>query len=630
MSLAAKLAPLIGGDVRDDPYTRHLYASDASMYAIEPLAVAFPRDAGDVQALVAACVELGVPVLPRGAGTSLAGQTVGAAVIVDFSRHMNRILEIDGATARVQPGVVQDQLNRAARGHGLMFGPDTSTSNRATIGGMIGNNSAGSHSVRYGSTIDHVESLRVVLADATTPDLAMDARLKPAVAEVLRGVDLTGFPRFWRHSGGYRLDRALRTFPATGGAPAGHPTGGLTGSDPPGGGPAGRPGREGPGGGPAIGYGPDDVDLTKLIVGSEGTLAVVTEATVRLVERPRAKAIAVGHFTSTLAAVAATADALAFDAASVELLDKAILDLSRQRVDYAALSGILAGDPEALLFVEFFGDTPAEVADRVGKLAATWKANGHGYHTLRAVAERDQAAVPAPDTRTTTAPDTQTTTGPGTRTTTGPDTAATTGGGLRLTPHQALTLTGIVALCLAVLVFKLDVGLTAVTVAVILSLASPKANKGAVEKVAWPTVLLICGVVTYVGVLQEIGTVDYVGTSVAAIGIPLLVALLICYVGGVVSAFASTVGILGALVPLAVPLLGTGALGPIAMIAALSVSSAILDVSPFSTTGALLVANVRGMQRDVFYRKLLAYGAVIVVAGPLAAWGVLVAPGWLG
>ncbi|GAA4970992.1 FAD/FMN-containing dehydrogenase/Fe-S oxidoreductase [Nonomuraea thailandensis] len=345
MSLARTLAPLIAGDVRDDPYTRHLYSSDASMYAIEPLAVAFPRHAEDVQALVLACGELGVPVLPRGAGTSLAGQTVGAAVIVDFSRHMNRILEIDGRTARVQPGVVQDQLNRAARRHGLMFGPDTSTSNRATIGGMIGNNSAGSHSILYGSTIDHVQALRVVLADATTPDLATDARLNAAVARILGGLDLSGFPRFWRHSGGYRLDAAARG------------------------------------------------DLTKLIVGSEGTLAVVTEATVGLVDLPKAKAIAVGHFASTPAAIAATADALAFEAASVELLDKAILELSKQRVDYAGLGDILAGEPEALLFVEFFGDTPAEVADRVDKLAAIWKSNGHGYHTLRAVTAQQQAAV---------------------------------------------------------------------------------------------------------------------------------------------------------------------------------------------------------------------------------------------
>ncbi|PZG18443.1 SLC13 family permease [Nonomuraea aridisoli] len=219
---------------------------------------------------------------------------------------------------------------------------------------------------------------------------------------------------------------------------------------------------------------------------------------------------------------------------------------------------------------------------------------------------------------------------PGRRPGDAPATSAPDAGGLRLTAHQALTLTGILALCVAVLAFQLDVGLTAVTVAVVLSLTSPKANKGAVERVAWPTVLLICGVVTYVGVLQEIGTIDYVGSAVAAIGIPLLVALLICYVGGVVSAFASTVGILGALVPLAVPLLSQGTLGPIAMIAALSVSSAIVDVSPFSTTGALLVANVRGMERDEFYRKLLAYGAAVVAVGPLAAWAVLVAPGWLG
>ncbi|HEX4812580.1 MAG TPA: SLC13 family permease [Nonomuraea sp.] len=267
--------------------------------------------------------------------------------------------------------------------------------------------------------------------------------------------------------------------------------------------------------------------------------------------------------------------------------------------------------------VALAGDTGnAGNAGPSGGAAAVTSADGPGGSTVTA----------APGTRTAPVPDTATE--PTTATTTG--TGDGPGGGLRLTPHQALTLIGIVALCVAVLIFQLDVGLTAVSVAVILSLASPRSNKGSVEKVAWPTVLLICGVVTYVGVLQEIGTVDYVGTSVAAIGIPLLVALLICYVGGVVSAFASTVGILGALVPLAVPLLQTGALGPIAMIAALSVSSAIVDVSPFSTTGALLVANVRGMERDVFYRRLLAYGAVIVVVGPLAAWGVLVVPGWLG
>ncbi len=171
--LEEALRRAVGGEVRFDAYSRHLYARDASIYSIEPIGVVFPRDADDAAAVVAVAAEHGVPVLCRGAGTSLAGQAVGAAVVVDFSRHMNAVIEIDpGArTARVQPGVVQEQLNRAAAGHGLMFGPDTSTASRATIGGMIGNNSAGSGSVRYGMTVDHVQRLDVVLSDATRATL---------------------------------------------------------------------------------------------------------------------------------------------------------------------------------------------------------------------------------------------------------------------------------------------------------------------------------------------------------------------------------------------------------------------------------------------------------------------------
>jgi di/tricarboxylate transporter len=211
-----------------------------------------------------------------------------------------------------------------------------------------------------------------------------------------------------------------------------------------------------------------------------------------------------------------------------------------------------------------------------------------------------------------------------------PEGSAPAGAGdLRLTPHQILTLTGIVALCIATLGFDLDVGFVAITVAVVLAITNPEAHKGAVLKIAWPTVLLISGVVTYVGVLDEMGTIDYTGESVASIGAPLLAALLICYVGGIVSAFASTVGILGALIPLAVPFLQEGNIGVVGMITALAISSSMVDVSPFSTTGALLVANVRGMDREVFYRKLLIYGACITAFAPLACWLVLVAPGWL-
>ncbi|MGN6174303.1 MAG: FAD-binding oxidoreductase [Streptosporangiaceae bacterium] len=165
--LAAALRRVVGGEIRFDSYSRHLFSRDASMYAIEPIGVVFPRDADDVAATTVTAAEFGVPVLPRGAGTSLAGQTVGRAVVMDVSRHMGGIIEIDAERrmARVQPGVVQEQLNLAAARYGLVFGPDTSTSNRATLGGMIGNNSAGSQSVRYGMTIDHVLALDVVLSD---------------------------------------------------------------------------------------------------------------------------------------------------------------------------------------------------------------------------------------------------------------------------------------------------------------------------------------------------------------------------------------------------------------------------------------------------------------------------------
>ena len=166
--LAETLGRELAGEVRADAYTRHLFAGDASMFAVEPLAVAFPRDADDVAAAVTIAARLGVPVVARGGGTSLAGQAAGGhGLVIDTSRHMAAIGEIDADAlrVRVQPGVVQEDLNRAAKRFGLGFGPDTSTSNRATLGGMIGNNSSGSESIVYGTTIDHVQELEVVLAD---------------------------------------------------------------------------------------------------------------------------------------------------------------------------------------------------------------------------------------------------------------------------------------------------------------------------------------------------------------------------------------------------------------------------------------------------------------------------------
>ncbi|EMD22284.1 SLC13 family permease [Amycolatopsis azurea] len=193
---------------------------------------------------------------------------------------------------------------------------------------------------------------------------------------------------------------------------------------------------------------------------------------------------------------------------------------------------------------------------------------------------------------------------------------------------KIVTLTGLVALVVGTLVFDLDPGLTAITVAVLLSVAWPKTSRSAVSEITWPTVLLICGVLTYVAVLKEIGTIDYVGNAVTTVGIPPLAALLLCYIGGVVSAFASSVGLMGALIPLAVPFLAQGTIGPVGMIAALAVSATMVDVSPFSTNGALVLANAKDVDRDKFFKQLLVYGALVVAVVPLIAWLVFVVPNW--
>ena len=366
--VAAHLRRELRGDVRDDAYTRHLFATDASMYAREPLVVAFPRDADDVAAAIAAAARFELPVVTRGAGTSLAGQTIGQGIVLDTSRHMAAIrdLDPDALRVRVEPGVVQEDLNRAAQRHGLGFGPDTSTSNRATIGGMIGNNSSGSHSIVYGTTLDHVHALEVVLSDGSrarfepVDEAERERRARAATLEgaIYRGLPeivrehrdaiATGYPDHWRQSGGYSLDRLAREAP---------------------------------------------FDLARFVAGSEGTLVAITEATVGLVPLPQAKMFAVGHFDSLAGAIAATDDALALDAAAIELLDKTILDLSRRKHEYRRLSQMLEGDPEALLFVTFFADAPEEARDRLDRLEDAWRRHGHGYHTLRAESAAEQDAL---------------------------------------------------------------------------------------------------------------------------------------------------------------------------------------------------------------------------------------------
>ncbi|MGH3344774.1 MAG: FAD-binding and (Fe-S)-binding domain-containing protein, partial [Carbonactinosporaceae bacterium] len=367
--LANALRRALQGEVRFDAYTRHMFSTDASMYQIEPLGVAFPRHADDVVAAVETARTFGVPVLSRGAGTSHCGQTVGEAVVLDYSRHMTGVRELDAEAglARVQPGLVQDELNRAAAPHGLFFAPDTSTSNRATLGGMIGNNSCGSRSARYGMTIDHVRALDVVLSDGSTARFAeagaeeaarrarpdslegrLYGRLPPLVEASRPAIDACP-QTFWRRAGGYRLDR--------------------------------------------LASGP--FDLARFVVGSEGTLVAVTEATVTLTPKPAAVVSVVGHFRSMTEAIAATESAMDAGAAAIEVVDRFILDLARTSPEHAHLVRALEGEPSALLFVEFYGDTPAEAEGGARRLESLWRAGRHGYAALRASTAAEQAQVRA-------------------------------------------------------------------------------------------------------------------------------------------------------------------------------------------------------------------------------------------
>jgi len=202
--------------------------------------------------------------------------------------------------------------------------------------------------------------------------------------------------------------------------------------------------------------------------------------------------------------------------------------------------------------------------------------------------------------------------------------------GARATVPQLVTIAGLIALAVISLGFKVDVGFVSITIAMVLALVSPAAQKGAINKISWSTVLLICGMLTFVGVLEEAGTIKFVSDSVAHLGMPLLAALLICYIGAVVSAFASSTAILAALIPLAVPFLSTGEIGAVGVIAALAVAATIVDVSPFSTNGALVLANApEDVDKDRFYKQILAYSGIVVIAGPAIAWLVMVLPGWM-
>ncbi|MFB6072173.1 MAG: FAD-binding and (Fe-S)-binding domain-containing protein [Halobacterium sp.] len=360
--LAAALADRVEGDVRFDDYSRSLYATDASAYEVTPVGVVFPASTEDVSRVVSHCASEGVAVLPRGGGTSLAGQAVNDAVVLDFTRHMDAVHDVDpdAAKARADPGVVLSDLDDAAGEHGLKFAPDPAAGDRSALGGAIGNNSTGAHSLEYGKTDAYVEELEVVLADGTVATFGeltygeLESRADPdgdllerIHAEILAIVEEDAdevearYPDMKRNVSGYNLDVLVEEA------------------------------REAE-------ADPDaTMNLARLLAGSEGTLAVVTEAEVSLEPVPETTSAAFLAYDSLDAAVRDVPELLEHDAAAVELVDDVLLDLARDTAEFEDVVAMLPDGTSAALLVECYADTEDEgrrkvrgiLADRVGDRA---------------------------------------------------------------------------------------------------------------------------------------------------------------------------------------------------------------------------------------------------------------------
>lgn len=324
-----------GLQITDDADVRERYSADASLYRIPPAAVAFPRRAEDVEAILTSAGAEGVAVTARGAGTSVAGNAIGPGVVLDFSRYMNRVVEIDSeaATALVEPGVVQADLQRAAAPHGLRFGPDPSTRSQCTIGGMIGNDACGPHSLGYGRTSDNVMGLGAFLADGTRVRTELDHDGRPSVRQgqdlVRRiGTLMSGnlavardeFDR--RRISGYAVRHLL----------------------------------------------PEHFDLTSVLVGSGGTLAVVTDATVRLVPEPGHRVLVVLGFDDIVAAADACPAVVAHGPTTCDGLDTRLIETIRSRRGHGRVPELPSG--RAWLFVEFASEDRATTLNRAAALVA--------------------------------------------------------------------------------------------------------------------------------------------------------------------------------------------------------------------------------------------------------------------
>jgi FAD/FMN-containing dehydrogenase/Fe-S oxidoreductase len=376
VDLASDLEAAVSGAVRFDEYAQVLYATDGSVYQARPAGVVYPKDVADVREAVRIAVEHETPVLPRGAGSSLAGQTVGpGCVVLDMSRHMDGLLQVDtdSKRARIQPGIVQDDLDDQLAEDGLKFAPDPASSNRSTVGGGIGNNSTGAHSVRYGITDAYTEEIKAVLSDGSllhAREVVLDSEeydeivskddreaeiyeTVRALVEDNEAVIEEKYPDLKRRVSGYNLDRVI--------------------------------------------YENDDgetvINLSKLYVGSEGTLGVIVEATIGLVTMPEETALVLYCFDSLVDAMEAVPEALEFDVSAVELMDDEVFRLAAESDGYSEYVEPIPEGTAAALMLEYDSEVVSDFEAAIGDTNAYFVDEGDAFDAIEAYTEKAQKDI---------------------------------------------------------------------------------------------------------------------------------------------------------------------------------------------------------------------------------------------
>ena len=366
--LVAELQKHVSGEVRFDKMSRALWSTDASIYQIEPVGIVLPKSEEDVIAVIETAHKYGVTVLPRGGGTSLAGQTVGESIVVDFSRYMKNMKEVsvEEGWVKTQPGIILDELNAQLSPHGVMFTPDPSTSSRGNVGGALGNNSCGAHSILWGKTVDNVYDLDVILSNGdktkfqhlTGDTLEEKLRLSGLEGDIYRNLFAIGeknrdeilarYPKIQRRVSGYNLDEFV---------------------------------------------GGSNFNMARFVVGSEGTLLTITEAKLKVVPVPKVKGLAVLHCNDLNESMEATVAAIEMGPAAVELIGSMIIKQAQSNLAYSRLTSFIEGSPEALLVMELIADSDLELQSKFDDLEKRIQKGGWGYKLLRMTDPTDQQKV---------------------------------------------------------------------------------------------------------------------------------------------------------------------------------------------------------------------------------------------